>query len=384
MALKSGLAAQIGFADEVTPGLPVAPSVFLPLSTESLSQERERLESEGIRAGRRVLDPLQWNGGNHTVGGDVGLELYDVGTTKLLKHCFGGVATTGVGPYQHVFTPGDLSGKSFTTQVGRPDVGTGAVHPFTYDGCKVASWEIACQAGEIATFGVTVVGMREQAGSRVVTDGVTTDTESVITSASAAFTQADVGASVSGTGIPAGARILSVTNATTAVLSANATATDTGVSITIGLALGAVTYPANIRPFKFNHIGVTVGGSPVNVKGLTLSGDNGLNADRRFLNDEHIKEPLEADLRTYEGTLDVEFTDLGLYRRFLAGEEAAVVATAVRGASSLTITTNVRFDGETPGVSGREILEQTVPIKCVGSTDAAAITVTLTNADAAA
>lgn len=66
------------------------------------------------------------------------------------------------------------------------------------------------------------------------TDGVTTSSSTTLTSASAAFTSADVGRTISGSGIPAATTISSVTNGTTIVLSAAATATATGVSITIG------------------------------------------------------------------------------------------------------------------------------------------------------
>lgn len=66
------------------------------------------------------------------------------------------------------------------------------------------------------------------------TDAVTTNTDATLTSASAAFTSADVDRTISGSGIPASTTILSVTNGTTIELSANATATATGVSITIG------------------------------------------------------------------------------------------------------------------------------------------------------
>lgn len=55
------------------------------------------------------------------------------------------------------------------------------------------------------------------------TDGVTTNTSPNISSATAAFTSADVGTKITGTNIPGGTTIASVTNGTTAVMSANAT-----------------------------------------------------------------------------------------------------------------------------------------------------------------
>lgn len=82
---------------------------------------------------------------------------------------------------------------------------------------------------------------------RTVTDGVT-DGTTTLTSATAAFTQSDVGAAITGGSIPSNTFIQSVTNATTVIMTNAATATATGVSVTI-------TYP-------FNVIGFATDGSP--------------------------------------------------------------------------------------------------------------------------
>lgn len=377
---RTGLSAQIGYATESTVGTPVTVTAFVPLLSETLSQDKTRLESAGIIAGRRVLTSNQWNGGNVTVSGSVQHELYNRGLGKLFTAMFGDVTTTGAGPYTHTFTPGSLVGDALTVQVGRPAT-NGTVYPFTYAGMKVSSWEIACAQGEIATVGLDLVGQREFA-YRQVTDGVTTSGSAAISSSTAAFSTDDVGKPISGTGIPSGATIASVTSATAATLSANATATGTGVTFTLGVALASASYPASIKPLKFNHAAITIGGSSVNVMSLSISGDNGLNADRRFLGSQYISEPLEASLRNYSGTIDIEFTDLTQYTRFVAGTEAALVASFTSGSDSVTITTNVRFDGSTPQVGGPEILTQSLPFKCVASsTDASAITVALVNSD---
>lgn len=377
---RTGLSAQIGYALETTVGTPVTVTAFVPLLSESFAQDRMRLESSGIIAGRRVLTSNQWNGGNVSVSGSVQHELYNRGLGKLFTAMFGDVTTTGAGPYTHTFTPGSLVGDALTVQVGRPAT-NGTVYPFTYAGMKVASWEIACAAGEIATVGLDLVGQREFA-YRQVTDGVTTSGSAAISSSTAAFSTDDVGKPISGTGIPSGATIATVTSATAATLSANATATGTSITFTIGVALASATYPASIKPLKFNHAAITIGGSTVNVRSLSISGDNGLNSDRRFLGSQYISEPLEASLRNYSGTLDVEFTDLTQYTRFVAGTEAAMVASFTSGADSVTITTNVRFDGTSPQVGGPEIVGQSLPFKCVASsTDSSAITAVLVNSD---
>lgn len=65
-------------------------------------------------------------------------------------------------------------------------------------------------------------------------DGTTTNAKANISSATAAFTQDDVGKAISGTNIPASTTILTVVSATQATMSANATGTATTTVFTIG------------------------------------------------------------------------------------------------------------------------------------------------------
>lgn len=65
-----------------------------------------------------------------------------------------------------------------------------------------------------------------------VTDGVTTNGSPTFTSATANFTSAAVGYVATGTGIPSNTTILSVQSATSVTLSANATASASGVTVT--------------------------------------------------------------------------------------------------------------------------------------------------------
>lgn len=306
---RSGLAAQLGFVDEVTPGTALTPTLFVPMIDENIGADRERLESDAIIAGRRVITSPMWNGGDYTFGGDISLELYDRGLPKLFKHMFGNVVTTGAGPYVHTITPGDLDGKALTAQVGRPGV-AGTVHPFTWTGVKITEWELGVAAGEIATLGLTVVAMGE----------------------------------------------------------------------TTATALASATYVTGQRPVKFNHGVVQIGGTPVKVKACTINGNNGLADDRRFIGQQTIDEPLEADLRVYTGSIDLEFTDLSHYTRFVAGTEHAFSLVFTVGTNSMAITGNIRYDGANPNVAGKGILQQTIPIKFVASgADSTAIQVVITD-----
>ena len=383
MTLASGQAAQLGFAIETTAGTPVTPSQFVPLVDESIQATLGRLDSPAIIANRLTLDSDMWNGGDHEFAGDLGLELYTRGATTLFRAMFGTVNTTGAGPYTHTYSPGDLTADYLTVQVGRPSL-DGTVNPFTYTGVAITSWELACAAGEIATLGLSVAAMGEQAGSRAVTDGVTTDTDETVTSATAAFTAADIGKTVTGTGIPANATVATVNSATSIELSAAATATDTGVSITIGTPLASASIPSGLKPFKFNHGTVTAAGSSLNVKSATITGDNGLAVDRRFIGSQTIAAPIRNAQASYGGTLDIEFNSLDEYERYVRGDELAIVLAFTSGADSATITMNARYDGGTPNVSGPDILQQSIPFMCVGDTDAEAITAVLVNSDSAA
>ena len=379
MAIGSGMSAQIGYGLESTPGVAVDPTLFLPFRSESLEDTRERVNSESIVAGRRVLDDDNWNGGPITVGGMVQHDLYDRGLGPLFKACFGGKATSGSGPYTHVFTPGALS--SYTIQKGVPDV-AGTVHPMTFAGNYVASWEVMGEEGAIGSLGITWAGMTAQAGSRVVTDGVTTNASTTVTSASAVFSDADLYKSISGTGIPTNATIVAVGSATSITISAAASATGTGVSITIGKALATASFPSSQKLAKWNHAALTIGGTSVPIKGFKIAGDNALATDRRFCGTKHIAAPLEAGLRSYTGTFDTEFTDLSLYNRYLSSETFSVVAGFAIGTYSFGAVMNCRFEpGSTPMVANTGIVPQSHSFTCIGSTDAAAITFNVVNGD---
>jgi hypothetical protein len=382
--MPGGLDSQLGFAIETTPGVPVTPTTFVPMLGETLKQDKKRMESGALLQGRRVLPGDMWNGGPIDIMGDVNTELYNRGMGKLFRLMFGGAATTGAGPYTHTFTPATLTGLTGTFQVGRGGA-NGTVYPFTYSGCKVASWELSCAAGEIATLSLSLVGTNE-IGYRTVADGVTTSGSTAITSATMSFRADDVGKPITGTGIPAATTIASVTSTTAAALSANATATGTGVTFNLGVPLATASYVTQ-RPVKFTYGSATIGGNTANIKSITLSGDNALSTDRRFLGSRYIQEPLEVGMRTYDGTMEFEFNNLNMYNIYLAESMAALVLNFVIPGTtdSITITANVRLDGETPVVSGAELLSQSAKFKCVttsGGADSTALTVVIVNSDA--
>lgn len=312
MATPSGLGGQWGYVSEVTVGTAVTVTKFLPIRSEEIGQEIERLDSEGIRAGRLVT--AAWKAGQKTISGTVESDLWNTDVAVLFKHMFGTVATTGVGPFTHTYTPGDLTGKSMTIQAGRPDT-TGTVQPFTWAGCKVGSWTLSATVGEICTMSLDVVGMTE----------------------------------------------------------------------TTATALATASYAAALAPFCFTTASVKIAAVTVaTVKDIELTGDNGL-TDRVRLGSATSKEYLQNGFREYSGSMNTDFESLTAYNRFVSGTEAALELKFDNGTQTLTITCNVRFDGESPGLSGPELLEQPLPFKCVsGTSDATAITAVLVNSESSA
>jgi hypothetical protein len=182
-----GLNDQIGYGEEAAGAWGVAVPItrHYPLLTDKLTQEIDRIESEAVIAGARVRRSSQRRPGNKAVSGDVGHELYDRNMGLLFKHAWGAVTTVGTTsgtttgpPYTHTHTPGSLRGKGLTTEIGREATG-GTIERFLYLGCKVASWELACAEGEIATWGQSLVGKSETPGGALSVPAYAGDAEAL-------------------------------------------------------------------------------------------------------------------------------------------------------------------------------------------------------------
>lgn len=190
----SGLIAQIGYATETTYGLPVTVTRFVPIVNESLTRDIARMESAGIIAGARIIRSEQWAPGKQMVTGDVGHEWFQQNMAFLFEHMLGTItssATAGVGT--HTASIGSLTGKSFTSQIGKPTV-TGTAVPFTYAGGKIRSASIAVETGQIATLGLTLLAQTE-------TTGIALAAASFGTGAARPFTYVQGGVSISGSSI---------------------------------------------------------------------------------------------------------------------------------------------------------------------------------------
>jgi hypothetical protein len=320
--MGTGIDGQVGFGEETVYGTPVVVTRFFEFLNESLDNAIDRQESQGLRAGSRVQRSGRWTPGKQDVKGDIDFELANKGYGLLLKHMFGGVATTTPGggtlTRDHTFTPADLTALSLTVQKGLPPVAA-AVTPMTYHGCKVSEWEISCAVDEIPKLKVSLLGEEEDQSVGLATPSYPASVR--------AFPSTAISLSMAGTEL---------------------CVTEVSLQGNNGLAedrfcLGSVRRKNPLEQGMREYTGK-----------FEAEFEN-LTQYNRFING----------------------TEAALVITMLGD----VIEGALR--YQLVFTCNVRVDGETPKIQGPEILTASVPFKCLntGAGDGTAITVVYRTTD---
>lgn len=327
MAIRSGLAAQIGFGDETTYGTYATPTRFLEFESETIALQQEYAESPGLRATNRVqrTDRVRVNklGASGTVTFPA---VQSKGFGLVLKHMVGkaGVITTSAGgtnAKDHTYTLGDPYGLSTTWQVGRPDV-SGTVQPFSYLGTKVTGWTLSNQAGGYVSLGVDLFSQDETTAQSL---------------ASASYS--------SGT----------------------------------------------VEDLFYQDGTLNVASGAVSVMDVSITGATAVSTDRRFIRSSTlVKEPLIAGMYEITGSFTMEFESLTQYQRFTANTigQLDVTWTAPTAIEStiypkLTVTLpKVQFRGTTPNVSGPGIVTMTCPFKALYDGSSEPITILYVSSDA--
>lgn len=306
MALRSGLGAQLGMKAEMTYGTPVTVDRFYEFESESLNVDVGKVYNFAIGTGRwqradRVKTYIR------TASGSIVLPVMTKGFGLLFEHAIGSNTITGDGDDKtHTIVPdaNGGAGKSLTVQVGRPDV-SGTVRPFTYEGGKVTSYELACNLDELLKLTLNL------------------DFENVLTST----------------------------------------------------ALASASVPSGNEMFIFTEGSLTIGGNTAFVRTVTISGDNGLNVERRGLSNVK-REPVAAGEATITGNLECEFESLDAYTAWSTGTTAALVLTFESPTAiaetetpySLTVTLPaIEYTGSTPQVGGPDIVMQPLPFKALAN-----------------
>ena len=154
MAIRSGLAGQLGVAAETAYGTYTAPDHFFEVTKAELKDTSTWTQGGGLAASR-----LQRLGSRRVktaygASGSLEMEIANKGFGVLLQALMGTTVTpaqqnTSTG-YLQTHTLASPYGKSLTLQVGLPDLG-GTVRPFTLLGGKVLSAEFDCAAGQMLT-----------------------------------------------------------------------------------------------------------------------------------------------------------------------------------------------------------------------------------------
>ena len=313
MAIRSGLAAQLGLAESSTFGTYQTPTRFLEFNEESLEYQIERVESPGLRAGNRVLRTDRYAPGQKRVEGSLTLEPATKGFGLVLKHALGATSITtpsgATNARLHAHTLGDIYGTSLTVQVGRPDV-SGTVQPFSYLGCRVDTLSLSSSVDELLVAEVGLVGQDETRSQSLATATYPT------TGSAAAYEQ-----------------------------------------------------------FYWTQGVISIAGSAVGVvTDFEIELNNNLKSDRYFLGGATMSEPILAGMTEITGTVTVEFLNLTAYERFVNNTQVALTAkwtaaTAIESSTFPYIEVNipkVRFDGPAnPQVGGPDVITHELPFKAL-------------------
>ena len=281
------------------------------LETSGMDLDPNVINAKGLRVGSRFPRQSRRVGLVPKPSGKLQFEVASKGFGLPLQCAFGTAVSTNVSGalYQQLFTAtttGSLL-PTFTATEGIVEAG-GTIDAYTWRGCTVKTAELQMPTNGLMTLKLDV-DARHMHATRAVSDGVTTSSSPTVTSATGAFAGNDVGAPISGTGIPTNSYIGAVNSATSVGLSSsatvntpvNATGAGTGVAITIGTAYVSPTYPASPSTFSsavaLSVPSVQIGGTftaptttalatvsggttALSVKDFTLTLDNGLDTGR--------------------------------------------------------------------------------------------------------
>lgn len=309
MAIGAGLSGQIGMKAETTVGTLVTVDTFYEFNTEALGLTKNVVQGQGIRAGGFEARSQRRSYTTRTAGGAINMDFPTLGADVLLKQMMGAVTGTTTKTY----TPGNLTGQSLTIQKGVPQT-DGTVKPFTYPGCKIPTWTLACSVGGILTLDFEVDAWDEVTGTALAT---------------ASYTASNI--------------------------------------------------------FHFAQGVITLGGSAVaSVEAVTITRAAPVKTDRYFFGSAGKKaEQVQNDYPTTTGTLSTEFVNQAtIYDLFSPDTSTGLVLTftSAGGASLVVTCPAIYFDGETPKVSGPDVVNLAASFSALFNGTNPAITIAYTPA----
>jgi hypothetical protein len=161
------------------------------------------------------------------------------------------------------------------------------------------------------------------------------------------------------------------------------------VSTVVGA--GTPVYAATPTVFHWGNCVVSIGGSAVDMKSISLTANYNMATDRRFLKGSTLKsKPVTAQLPSFEGTIEGEFLDLTQYNRFVSGAEVVAqfkwTGALIEGAHNFEFTVDmpaIQIRGESPEVSLDDFPKQSIPFVVLWNGTNPAITVSTKSTDVA-
>lgn len=333
----SGLSAQVGTVAEVTYGTPVTVTHFYEFLSETLQFVPAFLDGAGLKSGQAYKRASRTVQSQFNVTGDLVMEHTSGEAATAVadsmgfwwKYALGSSVTSTTlvlgTAYKQNHTPGSKAGQFLTVQVGRPQINSVTVQPFTYTGVKISGWEFTCSDNQIAQLKLTFDGQTE------------------LTSTSLAAAS-----------YPTPNGLFSFKDATVMTLGGTASTSAGETTVSAGSTLGS------------------------RVSGITITGTTPMKADRYGLGNAGLKgEPIENAIPTITGTLSTEFySRTELYDVFKAnttqplqidftkfdpsGNDANGVAAGPNPYRLSFILPSVRFKTSAVNVSGPDVIPQSV------------------------
>ena len=324
MAIGAGIGASLGIKTEATFNTAITVDHFYEFNSESTKYVKNTVVGQGLRAGGLVPRSQRRVVTTFAASGDFEIDLPSKGLGLLLAHSMGSFPTpsTTAGMSTYVFTLGDPYTKSFTTEVGVPEY-DGQMTSKKLTGCKIASFDLSVGAGDIAKgkFSLDAAGLTQ--------------------------TEASV-----------------------------ATPSFSAATNLFHFAQGAIT----------DNVSTTY----ANIKDFYINVDNALKTDRYNLGSVGAKqEQIINGFRNITGKITAEFIDTVLLAKFLADTTAGLKLTftgAAIGSGSEFETLEiklpaVKFDGDTPAVSGPGVIDVTFNFTAYDDGTNAPLTITYKTTD---
>ena len=420
MPVGSGLSASFGIATETTPLVPVAVTRFAEFDSETMALKKGVVQGAGLRGGgldrraqRRMLVTRMATGG-------VNFDAMTNGFGLFLQHMLGSFTTTpasiGGGLFRQVHNTGPLAGKTFTTQIVKPDT-TGVLAPqaFTYPGCKVTDWELSVAVAGQVKVKLTIDAIDEA----TPTNGFASTTTTAVSVAAASsltttasipagtYIVVDTGllAEVVQTGVPSGAGPFTIPIVTTGGLAQGHASgvyvgSATNVNYGAATALQTASYNAATNMFAFQQGKLVAGGTTsvvsgvwtntggqtvANVRTVSVKGKTPV-ASRPQLGSMLRNEQLDNGWRDYTGSVDVEYNGRAFYDAYAADLALCIQLTFTNPAGAvLQVFAPAAFleDGASPNVAGPDIIIQKLNFTFLNDGVNGALQVVYTSTDVA-